>query len=141
MAQARCQLFINEAACRSGLSAKTIRYYESIGLIARPVRKTNRYREFSDRDISELQLLARARRLGFSVRNCSTLMSLYRARNCRDVDFCILAAELISDLDCKLRDLQEMRSVLKCLTDRRTRNKRRDTRVFNSLEESTSVRP
>mgnify|MGYP003655140308 CR=1 FL=1 len=56
---------IGDAAELSGLPAKTIRYYESVGLIA-PDRRENDYRDFAETDIHKLTFLARARSLGFA---------------------------------------------------------------------------
>ena len=65
---------------RSGLPAKTIRYYEEIGLIA-PARAGNGYRDYSGDDIHRLAFLRRARSLGFSIDDCRQLMALYRDRS------------------------------------------------------------
>ena len=68
------------AARRTGLSAKTIRYYEDIGLI-RPARAGNGYRDYSSDDIHRLAFLRRARGLGFSIEDCRQLMALYRDKS------------------------------------------------------------
>ena len=70
---------VGKAANRSGLPAKTIRYYEDIGLI-RPARAANGYRDYSGEDIHRLAFLRRARGLGFSIEECRQLMALYRDR-------------------------------------------------------------
>ena len=67
---------IGEAASSSGLPAKTIRYYEDIGLIA-PDRTTNGYRDFSETHMHKLAFLSRARGLGFTIEECRNLLSLY----------------------------------------------------------------
>ena len=69
---------IGDVAELSGLPAKTIRYYEDIGLVE-PDREHNGYRDFSDRDIHKLIFLSRARGLGFSIEDCRALLSLYSA--------------------------------------------------------------
>ena len=65
---------IGTVAEASGLTAKTIRYYEDIGLV-RPLRGENGYRAFVDTDVHKLTFLARARSLGFSIEDCRTLLS------------------------------------------------------------------
>ena len=67
---------IGKAAKRSGLSAKTIRYYEEIGLVL-PARGSNGYRDFAENDIHRMQFLHRSRDLGFSVEDCRALLALY----------------------------------------------------------------
>ena len=67
---------IGDVANRSGLPAKTIRYYEEIGLV-KPLRSANGYRSFRDRDVHKLAFLGRARALGFSIEDCRNLLKLY----------------------------------------------------------------
>jgi len=67
---------IGDAAERSGLPAKTIRYYEDIRLL-KPARGENGYRDYSNEDVHRLRFLQRSRSLGFSVEECRQLLSLY----------------------------------------------------------------
>ena len=67
---------IGDVAERSGLPAKTIRYYEDIGLV-RPSRSENGYRDLAVEDLHKLAFLGRARSLGFTIEECRTLLSLY----------------------------------------------------------------
>ena len=69
---------ISEAARRSGLSSKTIRYYEEIGLIGPAARSENGYRQYDARDVDELHFLARAREVGFDIEECRQLLDLQR---------------------------------------------------------------
>ena len=71
---------VGTAARRSGLPAKTIRYYEDIGLIS-PARAGNGYRDYSSDDVHRLAFLRRARGLGFSIEDCRQLMALYRDKS------------------------------------------------------------
>jgi len=64
----------------SGLSAKTIRYYEDIGLVV-PDRSANGYRDYGDQDIHRLTFLKRSRSLGFSIDECRLLLSLYEDKH------------------------------------------------------------
>ena len=76
---------IGDVASASGLPAKTIRYYEDIGLV-RPARSENGYRHFRETDIHKLAFLGRARSLGFTIDECRTLMSLYEDRDRASAD-------------------------------------------------------
>ena len=69
---------IGTVSVKSGLPAKTIRYYEDIGLI-RPDRRDNGYRDYSMEDVHRLRFLQRSRSLGFSVEECRQLLSLSTA--------------------------------------------------------------
>jgi DNA-binding transcriptional MerR regulator len=71
---------IKDAAERSGLPAKTIRYYEEVGLV-QPLRDANSYRAFRDSDVHKLRFLARARALGFTIEDCRVLLSLYEDKS------------------------------------------------------------
>jgi len=64
---------IGELEKYSGVPAKTIRYYEEIGLVC-PERLPNRYRDFSEKDVHRIGFLHRARRAGFSLRECRLLL-------------------------------------------------------------------
>jgi Cu(I)-responsive transcriptional regulator len=105
---------VGDAAVRSGLPAKTIRYYEEIGLIA-PARAGNGYRDYSSDDIHRLAFLRRARNLGFSIDDCRQLMALYRDRSRASHDVREIAAAHVSAIEEKVRELQSMRATLQKL--------------------------
>ena len=69
---------ISAAARESGLSAKTIRYYEEIGLIAPAARAENGYRQYDSKAVDDLQFIARAREVGFDLQECRQLLDLLR---------------------------------------------------------------
>ena len=68
---------ISQAAARSGLAAKTVRFYDEAGLV-RPARGGNGYRQYSEQDVHKLRFLQRARSLGFTLGECRQLLSLYQ---------------------------------------------------------------
>ena len=102
------------AAEKSGLPAKTIRYYEDIGLI-RPARAGNGYRDYSADDIHRLTFLKRARGLGFSIEDCRQLMALYRDRSRASHDVREIALSHVSAIEEKIGELQSMRNTLQKL--------------------------
>jgi Cu(I)-responsive transcriptional regulator len=103
---------ISEAAERSGVSAKMIRYYESIDLLPPAARRPNGYRDYGEPDVSVLQFIRRTRDLGFSMEEVAALLELWldRRRPSREVKK--LAETHITDLE---RRMKEMRSVLRTL--------------------------
>lgn len=105
---------VGDAARRSGLPAKTIRYYEDIGLI-RPDRASNGYRDYSIEDVHRLAFLARARNLGFSIEDCRQLMALYQDRSRASHDVREIASAHVAAIEEKLRELQSMRATLQKL--------------------------
>lgn len=102
------------AARRSGLPAKTIRYYEDIGLI-RPARADNGYRDYSDDDLHRLGFLRRARGLGFSIEDCRQLMALYADKSRASHDVRELARSHVQAIEEKVRELEQMRATLETL--------------------------
>ncbi|KUP93446.1 Cu(I)-responsive transcriptional regulator [Tritonibacter horizontis] len=102
---------IGDVATRSGLPAKTIRYYEDIGLI-RPGRSANGYRCFEERDLHKLAFLGRARALGFSIEDCRMLLGLYEDDSRASADVKQLALTHLTKIEAKIADLQAMRETL-----------------------------
>ena len=102
---------ISDAATRCGLPAKTIRYYEDIGLVT-PGRLENGYRDYSDDDLHKLRFLQRARGLGFSVEDCRVLLSLYEDRNRASSDVKEIAKAHLSEIERKISELQSLQKTL-----------------------------
>lgn len=102
---------IGEAAERSGLPAKTIRYYEDIGLI-RPLRVQNGYRAFRESDLHKLVFLARARALGFTIEDCRVLLSLYEDKGRASADVKQIAQRHLDQIGGKIAALETMRHTL-----------------------------
>ena len=92
---------IGDVERRSGLPAKTIRYFEGIGLL-RPRRQANRHRSFSERNVHKLRFLQRARSLGFSVSDCRTLLSLYDDKSRALADVKAIALGHLNRIDGKI---------------------------------------
>lgn len=102
---------IKEVSDRSGLPAKTIRYYEEIGLI-RPLRAANGYRAFRETDLHKLAFIGRARGLGFSIEDCRSLVALYEDKTRASADVKALAERHLARIDAKIGELQAMQQVL-----------------------------
>ncbi|MDZ7909505.1 MAG: Cu(I)-responsive transcriptional regulator [Gemmobacter sp.] len=102
---------IKEVAQRSGLPAKTIRYYEEIGLI-RPLRQANGYRAFRDSDLHKLAFLGRARSLGFSIEDCRVLLQLYEDKSRASADVKRIAEDHLTQIAVKLAELLAMQRTL-----------------------------
>jgi len=105
---------IGAASRRCGLPAKTIRYYEEIGLLVAP-RSANGYRDYGERELHMLRFIARARGLGFAIEDCRSLLSLYRDERRASADVKRLAEQRIADIDHKLTELRGLRETLAAL--------------------------
>ncbi|MCB1706495.1 MAG: MerR family DNA-binding transcriptional regulator [Halioglobus sp.] len=109
---------ISEAARRSGLSAKTIRYYEEINLIAPAVRGVNGYRQYDSRAVEELHFLARAREVGFDLLECRQLLELQRDSGRQSRHARQLVLEKSRQLQTRIEQLAAMQRVLQDLASR-----------------------
>ena len=123
---------IGDVAIQSGLPAKTIRYYEDIGLI-KPGRTDNGYREFGARDMHNLTFLARARSLGFTIEDCRALLGLYEDQDRASADVKKLASEHLTHIDAKIEELRAMRATLAHLIDHCHGDARPDCPIINEL--------
>ena len=72
-------LLIGDVAERTGLSAPTIRYYESIGLLTPPPRSATGYRRYTETTVEELRFIKKAQGLGFSLEEIGEILKLSRA--------------------------------------------------------------
>jgi len=131
---------IGQAAKASGISAKMIRYYESIGLIAAPVRTESGYRVYGDNDVHTLRFIARARDLGFSVEQMSDLLTLWRDRSRASGDVKAIALGHIEELERKARALQEMSNTLRHLAEHCHGDTRPDCPILEELAEAPAPR-
>ncbi|TFF25427.1 MerR family transcriptional regulator [Jiella endophytica] len=107
---------IGEASRQSGLPAKTIRYYEEVGLI-KPMRANNGYRDYQERDVHVLRFLQRSRSLGFSIAEARKLLSLYGDENRQREDVFRLVKRRIAEIDHKIAELNSLKRALGTLTD------------------------
>ena len=130
---------IGEAATRTGLPAKTIRYYEDIGLFS-PMRNQNGYRVFHDTDIHKLAFLGRARALGFSIDDCRTLLALYEDEGRASADVKRVALQQLAQIDQRLDELNEMRKTLSRLVTACAGDSRPDCPILSDLAKQMSGR-
>lgn len=126
---------IGEVSTASGLPAKTIRYYESIGLV-RPARCSNGYRSFSSVDANKLAFLSRARSLGFSIEDCRTLLSLYEDRQRASADVKRLTQQHLERIEEKITELRSLQSTLETLSQACHGDTRPDCPILDNISGS-----
>jgi Cu(I)-responsive transcriptional regulator len=132
---------IGQAAQESGVSAKMIRYYESIGLIARTTRTEAGYRVYSDSDVHVLRFIRRARDLGFSVEKIGELVSLWGDRSRASMDVKQLALDHVRTLERKASELQAMADTLRHLAEHCRGDSRPDCPILTGLSGGETQAP
>ncbi|WP_417532542.1 Cu(I)-responsive transcriptional regulator [Marinobacterium stanieri] len=126
---------IGKASEASGVSAKMIRYYESIELIPEVSRTAAGYRDYSDKDVHRLRFIRRARDLGFSVDQMSELLALWQDRDRASADVKRIALEHVAELERKAQQLMEMSETLSHLAGNCQGDSRPDCPIINELSE------
>jgi Cu(I)-responsive transcriptional regulator len=124
---------IGTVSKRSGVSAKTIRYYESIGLIEEPPRADNGYRSYGPADLDTLRFIQRARALGFSVKDVRNLLELWRNKERASGDVKALARKHVAEIESRIRQLEAMRRTLLDLMERCHGDDRPDCPILDDL--------
>ena len=123
---------IGEASGLTGVPAKTIRYYESAGLL-HPVRSGGYYRVYGAREIQVLRFIQKARRLGFSVKEVENLLLLWQDKRRSSAQVRALATAHIEEIDRKLEELKRIRETLQTLVHRCHGDDRPDCPIIEEL--------
>ncbi len=136
LAHARQQGFhnIGEASARTGVSAKMIRHYESIGLIPAASRTFANYRLYSDTDLHRLHFIKRARNLGFPIRQIETLLALWGDPGRASAEVKQVALAHAAELARKARELQSMQHALEHLARNCHGDQRPDCPILDDLQ-------
>lgn len=124
---------IGEAAGATGVSAKMIRHYESIGLLPAAARTAGNYRVYAPADLHTLRFIHRARSLGFSMAQIRQLLSLWQNRSRRSESVRRLALEHVSELERKAKALQTMANTLRHLAHACHGDTRPDCPILDDL--------
>jgi Cu(I)-responsive transcriptional regulator len=130
---------IGQAADASGVPAKLIRYYESIGLIPKAGRTPSGYRVYSDRDVHTLRFIKRARALGFQIDEIRILLNLWTGRQ-PSAEVKKLATEHIRELDRKLVELRSVEHTLRRLIEACQGDERPDCPILEGLDDDPNGR-
>lgn len=127
---------IGEAATRSGVSAKMIRHYESLGLLPRIGRTDAGYRQYGDKDVHSLRFIRRARDLGFSMAEIAELLKLWQNRRRASADVKRIALAHVADLDRRMDEMAAMKRTLTRLADCCRGDERPDCPILDELSEA-----
>lgn len=132
---------IGQAAKKTGLSAKMIRYYESIGLISPTGRSANGYRHFGEEDLHRLAFIKRSRDLGFSLEEVGRLLTLWQDRQRASADVKALAGVHVDELNHKIAELVSLRDTLQQLIDHCHGDHRPDCPILQDLASGCGSNP
>jgi MerR family copper efflux transcriptional regulator len=124
---------IGQAARHSGLSAKMLRYYEAIGLLAPAQRSDSGYRVYQAQDLHTLGFIKRSRDLGFSLEEVARLLTLWHDRERASADVKALAQQHVEDLDRRIAEMTSLRDTLQHLVKRCQGDERPDCPILASL--------
>ncbi|MGE8538737.1 MAG: Cu(I)-responsive transcriptional regulator [Acinetobacter sp.] len=126
---------IGQAAKRSGISAKMIRYYEDIGLLPSPKRSDAGYRVYNDADIKSLSFIQHARELGFSSEQMKELLGLWLDHSRQSSEVKQLAQKHILFLQQKIADMQQMLVILQQSVEQCAGNEQSDCQILKQIEQ------
>lgn len=125
---------IGALAKSSGVNAKMIRHYESIGVIPKPARSLSGYRRYSENDVHVLRFVKRARGLGFTMPEIKKLVGLWRNKQRASKEVKALALAHLKDLEQKIQELQEMAGTLRMLAQHCHGDNRPECPILAGLE-------
>jgi Cu(I)-responsive transcriptional regulator len=108
---------IGEAARQSGVSAKMLRHYESLGLLGAVARTDSGYRLYSPADVHTLRFIKRCRDLGFSMAEIAELVGLWQNRKRASSSVKRIAQKHVDELNARIEAMQSMQRTLSTLLD------------------------
>jgi MerR family transcriptional regulator, copper efflux regulator len=127
---------IGDAANASGVSAKLIRYYESIDLIPEAGRTESGYRVYTEAEVQTLRFIKRARSLGFPIKQIGQLLALWHDRSRTSAQVRSVALAHIEELETKILELRSMANTLRKLAASCHNDKRPDCPILDDLADA-----
>jgi Cu(I)-responsive transcriptional regulator len=126
---------IGEAAQRSGVSAKMVRHYESLGLLPQVGRTDAGYRQYGDKEVHTLRFIRRSRDLGFGMAEIGELLKLWQNRRRASADVKRIALNHVADLDRRIAEMEAMKRTLSSLASCCHGDQRPDCPILDELAE------
>lgn len=133
----RWPIAIGQAARRSGISAKMVRHYESLGLLPRVTRTGSGYRQYGEADVRQLRFIRRARDLGFSLDEITELLGLWSNRGRASASVKRIAQRHVDELTARIASLQAMQRSLQELLHDCHGDERPDCPILDDLAGDT----
>lgn len=132
---------IGEAAARSGVSAKMVRHYESLGLLPHVLRTEAGYRQYRSAEVHTLRFIRRARDLGFSMAEIAELLKLWQNRRRASADVKRIASGHVADLQRRIDAMTAMKRTLEELVSCCHGDQRPDCPILEGLSDPAGQRP
>ena len=126
-------LNIGEASARSGVSAKMIRHYETLGLLPTVHRTDAGYRQYGEKEVHTLSFIRRARDLGFSMAEIAALLKLWQNKRRASADVKRIALSHVADLERRIAEMTAMKQTLEHLAHCCQGNNRPDCPILSEL--------
>ena len=124
---------IGQAASQSGVSAKMVRHYESLGLLPTVQRTEAGYRQYGEAEVHTLRFIRRARTLGFSMLEIAELLKLWQNKRRASADVKRIALAHVADLERRIAEMESMRQTLQQLAHCCQGNQRPDCPILSEL--------
>ena len=124
---------ISDVAKKTGLTSKTIRFYEEKALITAPIRSDNGYRHYSARHVEELTLLRQARQVGFNLDECRELVALFNDPARHSADVKARTRQKVAEIEKHISELGEMRQRLLTLAEQCPGDEGAECPIINNL--------
>ena len=132
-APVRWPVAIGDASRRSGVSAKMLRHYESLGLLGRVTRTDSGYRQYSEADVHTLRFIKRSRDLGFSMAEIAELVGLWRNRRRASAGVKRIAQKHVDELAARIDAMLAMQRTLQNLLHHCHGDERPDCPILDDL--------
>ncbi|KAB8309987.1 HTH-type transcriptional regulator CueR [Erwinia endophytica] len=124
---------ISDVARKTGLTSKTIRFYEEKGLVTAPQRSENGYRSYTAKHLEELTLLRQARQVGFNLEECREMVSLFNNPQRHSADVKARTLNKVAEIESHIRELTLMRERLLTLAESCPGDESADCPIINDL--------
>ena len=131
---------IGQAAAQSGVSAKMVRHYESLGLLPAVHRTDAGYRQYGASEVHTLSFIRRGRALGFSMAEIAELLKLWQNKQRASADVKHIALAHVADLNRRITEMAAMRDTLQHLAQCCQGDARPDCPILSGLAEA-DIRP
>jgi len=123
---------ISEVAAKTGVTNRAIRYYEELNLI-KSNRLSNNYREYDNDSLDKLKFISRARKLGFSIDECSSLISLFNNKTRKSSEVRKIAISKREELKKKIKELKDLEKSLEWLIKKCPGNDKPNCPIIDEL--------